>query len=504
MKTALIVVIVVVVLVPEQMKHRRVEVGGTLAPATRQPTSSHRSQDESATREWRSTLRVDVVRRAAWNTPCGSCPPVRHDSNGERRMTDTVVVGAGAAGLYAARELRRAGRQVVVLESSHRVGGRILTEFETRAGIPIELGAEFVHGDAPETTRLLDEARLATVPVLGRHYRSDRGELAAQGPLWERMQRVFSHLSPRRKDDRSFQEFLDAKPGGAKLRAERELARGFVQGFNGADPALVSERSLAEQGNPTEGAAEARRIVNGYAALVVHLEREIAGSIRFNTAARRVVWNDDEVVVVDAQGHEHRGRTAVITVPLPMLQDGAIRFEPEVPALHRAAGLLVMGHVVRVNVVVRERFWEEKVEDLAYLHAPKRPITVWWTQNPLRAPLLTGWTGGPPALELTRSERVEETALSELAHVFGMRRTRMEAHVESLHWHDWSRDEHTRGAYSYVGVGGTNAPRTLARTIGGRLFIAGEATDAETGGTVEAALASAKRAVRGVLRTLGD
>ncbi|HKH92176.1 MAG TPA: NAD(P)/FAD-dependent oxidoreductase [Gemmatimonadaceae bacterium] len=419
-------------------------------------------------------------------------------------MTDTLVIGAGAAGLFAARELMRAGREVVVLEANHRVGGRILTELETRAGIPIELGAEFVHGEAPETTRLLDEARLATVPVLGRHYRSDHGELCAQGPAWERMQRVFAHLSKRRKEDRSFQEFLDDEPGGARLRAERELARGFVQGFNGADPALVSEKSLAEQDDPTEGAAEARRIVNGYAALVVHLEREVAGLIRLHTAARRVVWNDDGVVVVDARGEEHRARTAVVTVPLPMLQDGAIRIEPEVPALRRAAGRLVMGHVVRVNVVVRERFWDEKVEDLGYLHAPTRPITVWWTQNPVRAPLLTGWAGGPPALELSRDGRVEETVVAELAHAFGMRRARMEAEVESLHWHDWSRDEHVRGAYSYVGVGGTSAPRSLARAVGGRLFIAGEATDSESGGTVEGALASATRTVRGVLRALSD
>src|SRR5829696_2703023 len=419
-------------------------------------------------------------------------------------MIDTLVVGAGAAGLLAARELVRAGRRVLVLEASHRVGGRILTEFETRAGIPIELGAEFVHGDAPETTRLLDEARLATVPVLGRHYRSDRGELSAQGPLWDRMQKVFTHLSTRRKEDRSFQEFLDDEPGGARLRAERELARGFVQGFNGADPALVSEKSLAEQGNPTEGAAEARRIVNGYAALVAHLEREVAGLIRWHTAARRIVWNDDGVVVVDAGGEKHHARTTIVTVPLPMLQDGAIQIEPEVPALRNAAARLVMGHVVRVNVIVRERFWEEKVEDLGYLHAPTRPFTVWWTQNPVRAPLLTGWAGGPPALELSRDGRVEETAVAELAHVFGMRRSRMEAEVESLHWHDWSGDQHACGAYSYVGVGGTSAPRTLARAVGGRLFVAGEATDSESSGTVEGALASAKRAVRGVLRALSD
>ena len=66
-------------------------------------------------------------------------------------MNDTIVIGAGAAGLFAARELTRAGKHVVVLEASARVGGRMLTALETSAGVPVELGAEYVHGDAPVT-----------------------------------------------------------------------------------------------------------------------------------------------------------------------------------------------------------------------------------------------------------------------------------------------------------------------------------------------------------------
>jgi monoamine oxidase len=417
---------------------------------------------------------------------------------------DTIVIGAGAAGLFAARELTRAGKRVVVLEARHRVGGRMHTELDSRIGLPIELGAEFVHGDAPVTTRLLDEARLATVPVLGRHYRSDHGELSPQGPIWERMGRVFAHMSRTRKEDRSLQDFLDEHPGGARLRDERELARGFVQGFDGADPSLISERSLAQQGNPTEGAAEARRIVNGYAALVVHLEREVAGLIRLETVARRVVWTAGDVRVIDATGAEHRARSVVVTVPLPILKEGLLRFDPPIPTIDSATRLLLMGHVLHVALVVRERFWEKKAKELRFVHTPTRPFTVWWTQHPLTVPLITGWTGGSPALALLREEKVEEAALAELAHAFGMRRARAEALVESMHWHDWSRDEHTRGAYSYAAVGGAHAPRTLARQTAGTVFLAGEATSLSSGGTVEGALESAARAVKSVLRALAD
>ena len=432
-----------------------------------------------------------------------SSPRVTRDSTGPTSH-DVVIIGAGAAGLIAARELVRAGKRVVVLEASHRVGGRVLTLFEPRAGMPVELGAEFVHGDAPVTTRLLDEARLATVPVSGQQLRSDEGELSPQGPIWARMERVFKLMSDRRKHDRSFQEFLATRPGGARLARERELAASFVQGFDGADLSLISERSLAEQGNPTEGAATARRVVNGYASLIVHLEREVASVIRLETEVQRVEWNETGVRVTDAKGAEHAARAVVVTVPLPMLQDATLRIDPEIPALRHAANRLVMGHVARVCVVVRERFWERKTDAFSFLHAPRRAFTVWWTQHPVSTPMLVGWAGGPDAHELTRSGAIEDVALTELAHVFDLRRARAESLVEAIHWHDWSNDPLVRGAYSYVGVGGVSAPRTLGRSVAGRVFVAGEATDTESGGTVEAALASGERAAKAVLRALAE
>src|SRR5688500_5422392 len=417
-------------------------------------------------------------------------------------MADAVVVGAGAAGLMCARELRRAGRNVIVLEASSRIGGRILTLDDTSAGVPVEMGAEFIHGDAPETRRLLEEARLATVPVLGEHYRSDRGQMSSQGPVWRRMARVFRLLNRNRKQDRSFEDFLAEKPGGARLRNERELARSFVQGFNGADTRLISEKSIAQQGDPTEGAAEAARIVNGYSALVEHLRRDVADIIQLNAVVKRIAWTDSQVRVADQNGAEHFARTVIVTVPLPLLQGDSIAIAPDVPALRRAARKLVMGHVARVSVVVKERFWEKKAENLSYLHSPTRPFTVWWTQNPVQAPLIVGWAGGPPATELLEGGEIEAVAIAELARAFGSRPSRLEALVDSIHFYNWSADPFIRGGYGYTGIGGASAPRTLARPASSTLFVAGEATDSATAGTVEGALASGKRAARQVLERL--
>ena len=115
------------------------------------------------------------------------------------RTADVIIVGAGAAGLMAARELVTARKKVLILEASSRVGGRILSRQSASAGIPLQLGAEFVHGDAEITTKLLDEARLVTYPVTGEHYRSDHGELTDNGPIWERTALVFKRMSRNRK-----------------------------------------------------------------------------------------------------------------------------------------------------------------------------------------------------------------------------------------------------------------------------------------------------------------
>ncbi|HEY0672911.1 MAG TPA: NAD(P)/FAD-dependent oxidoreductase [Longimicrobiales bacterium] len=419
---------------------------------------------------------------------------------------DAIIIGAGAAGLAAARDLKQAGKQILVLEARERIGGRVLTTMDAHTALPIELGAEFVHGEAKETMRLLDEAGMVTVPVVGAHYRSDRHHIEPLGDMFKRIGRVFKKMKTDRKQDRSFQEFLDEKPGGFRLRQERELAAAFVRGFNAADPWYISERALAQQGNPAEGAQKSARVLDGYTALIDIIAEPVRQHIQLQQHVHLVLWENGHVQVETATGVLYQARSLITTIPLPHLQRHTINFEPDVVRIRAAADQLVMGHVVRVTFVLRERVWEamRKMDDVVFIHTPRRTFNVWWTQHPLRAPLITGWSGGPPAAELEGRGKsvVEETAVRELAAALLMRRARLEPLIDAIYYHDWSADPYSLGAYSYIGVGGVQAPKQLTRPVESTLLFAGEATDSENSGTVEGAIASGKRAAQQCLKLL--
>jgi Monoamine oxidase len=272
-----------------------------------------------------------------------------------------------------------------------------------------------------------------------------------------------------------------------------------VQGFEAADTRLISAKSLADQGDPTEGASEARRIVNGYSAVIDYLHTDVAEDVWLTTRVTRIGRDGSRMRVLDNRGDEYDAGAVIVTVALSMLQNDSIAFELDVTDMRHASRQLVMGHAMRLNVIVKERFWEKKADKVSFVHAPTRPFNVWWTQSPLQAPLIVGWSGGPPAQKLSEDGDTENVAIGELARTFGMHRSRAEKLVDSIHWHDWTTDPLTLGAYGYPAVGGANAARQLARNVDGNLFFAGEATDTGSAGTVEAALASGKRAARKIL-----
>ena len=438
---------------------------------------------------------------------------------------DAVVVGAGVAGLAAAQRLAEAGATAVVLEARSRIGGRIHTVRDDRTPIPIELGAEFVHGSAPELVEIARAQNLVVCDIHGERWSAERGKLKPMDDddFWTQLERVMSRLDPSRTPDRSFQEFLDRKPGGASLARERRITGEYVEGFHAADLSRVSERALADGGAPEDEEDERQaRILDGYDRVPLALAASVGG-VRLAHVVRQIAWEPGAVEVRYARSGNPdsaiAARAAIITVPLGVLQQekgpSAIAFAPEVADTRRAANQLAMGTVARIVLLFREPFWTAQamkrktggrsLAELSFLHSSDDDVPTWWTAGPVRAATLVGWAGGPKATRLvTRgSAEVEARAIAAIGRLFGMRRRRIESLVAGCWYHDWHADPFSLGAYSYALVGGSTAPKRLARPVARTLFFAGEAADSEgRTGTVHGAIGTGYRAAASVLSVL--
>jgi|SRR5919108_2459320 monoamine oxidase len=439
---------------------------------------------------------------------------------------DVAIVGAGVSGLAAMRVLEEQGIRTCVLEARDRIGGRIWTVRDQRLPHPVELGAEFVHGSAPELLALAHDASALLYAIEGERWQSRAGRLRRLDDFWKRLHTVMRYLDAR-KSDRSFADFLEDAPGGRSAADARALARTFVEGFHAADATRISARALADGGSPSEDAGEQRqmRVLDGYDRVPEWLARGFRHRVMSEMVVERVEWADGDVAMLARHRNESSlttiaARAAIITAPLGVLlarpgERGAIRFSPELPIIERTRSRLTMGAVVRVVILFRERWWTNRLrsvprgaslESMSFLHGDSADIPVWWTLHPMQARVMTGWVGGPAAERVSGlgSGEIEDRAFAALAANLGVTRRRVTEQVEACWTHDWQHDPFSRGAYSYALVDGSDAARHLARPIARTLWFAGEAADPEgRNGTVHGAIGSGRRAARAVARALG-
>jgi len=424
-------------------------------------------------------------------------------------MVDVVVVGAGVAGLAAARELVRAGLRVRVFEARDRLGGRIWTVRDDASPVAIELGAEFLHGHAREPVAIARERNLLISDIRGDRFGIDRGRIRRMPEFWHRLDNILSRIDTSRPDE-SFADFLARKPGGRKAARDRALAKQFVEGFHAADARLVSAHSIAEDGSPGGDPGEERqgRLPLGYDAIPHALAADLGDVVRLRAVVDRIAWQRGRVDVRARAGRntiEERARAVIVAVPLGVLQAGAIDIQPAVPALTRALPFLHMGSVKRVSLLFREPFWEALGLIYAtFLHTGDHRFPIFWTSHPNRAPLLVAWAGGASAGEHAHTSENERigAALDVLATHFAIPRRKLDRLFVRGFSHDWKADPYALGAYSYVGVGGVGAAKQLAKPAEQTVFMAGEATVEGRNGTVDGAIASGQRAARQVIRAL--
>ena len=399
-------------------------------------------------------------------------------------QVDVLVIGAGAAGLAASAELARAGRSVLVVEARDRIGGRCLTRRLPGLPVPVELGAEFIHGRPEATFSLLRKANIAAVDSTRTQLVALDGKLQSVN-IFAQAQRV-ARQAPKGRDV-SFRAFL-ARQRLPKLA--RTLSTMMVQGFDAADPGRASAREIVEEWSSGGLGVSQPRPQSGYGPLLEFLASE--ASVQLNTVVQAIRWSRSSVEVRGTFRGEPWSAwapRAVITVPIGVLPS-------LVKEKREALAKLESGPVVRVALAFREAFWEKQHPGIAFFHSPDAPFPTFWTPLPMHAPLLTCWAGGPKAARLTGSP--EKTLLRQaLASVRSVLPDVQEPTAYLLH--DWQADPFARGGYSYVKVGGTGAREKLATPLEETLFFAGEATDTEQSGTVGGALASGIRAAKEVL-----
>jgi monoamine oxidase len=429
------------------------------------------------------------------------------------RRDPVVVIGAGAAGLAAARELARAGVPIVILEARSRLFGRVYTVHDSGWPMPVDAGAEFIHDHAPMSVALARRGRLALEVVPERRRRIERGSRHA--PFADPDDLLKRYLKDSdRGSDRSLAAVLSDQRAIAPY--ELETVRAYVQGFHAADLERISARALRTLANASgDDTWLQRRPAGGYASLLHTLVDELAGEgaiFHTRSAVTRVRWRGGRVRIECGHRLRLQARAAVITVPISLLKTDAIVFDPMPPAWPGSFSRLEMGAARKISLLFGRPFWDDGATAPRaagrpgappnFWHAPHEAFPTWWTSAPQTSPVLTAWAGGPAARALAAcsARLLAEQALASLARITGVRRSRIDRLFVDAITHDWTADPWTRGAYAYVGVGGLTAQRRLAEPVDATLVLAGEALDREHIGTVEGALTSGRRAARRLLR----
>jgi monoamine oxidase len=427
---------------------------------------------------------------------------------------DVLVIGAGVAGLAAGRLLAESRKTVAILEA------RVM---------PVELGAEFIHGLPPQLHAIAQEAGLQTDEFQGSSLWFSDGRWADGAEQQKKSERILDGLknflaAQPRDSDATFAEYLKTLSIDGPTA---ETVTNYVEGFNAAHINRIGIAALDKQ-QQAEEAIEADRLFRvrtGYSGIPNFLARQFdraGGNLILSTAAHKVTWRPASVSV---EARHQSGtscvmhaRRAVITVPLGVLQAEAIEFAPRPNEILQHANRMIMGSAVRVVLIFRKRFWSEwqlasqpsaidtALKHLSFLFTPSLLPSTWWTPYPDETAVLTAWAGGPKAKRLGQlitkdgGEALLNQCLGTLAKVFDCSLADLKGLLLSWHVHDWDGDEYARGAYSYVPVNALDAPQILARPVEGTLFFAGEHTD-NSGhwGTVHAALATGILAAQRVL-----
>lgn len=427
------------------------------------------------------------------------------------KQPDVIIIGAGAAGLMAAYTLVKSGKTVTVLEARRRLGGRIHT-VKQEFSAPVELGAEFVHGNLPVTLGLLKEAGIATTGVNFEMWQHHGDVLKQSEEFIEGFGDFLGKLNDL-QEDMPMQEFLEQHfPGEEYAKMRRQIAD-YVSGYDTANIMDASAFALRNEWNHEDEDAQ-HRVVGDYTTMAEYLAkvcRDAGSQIVTESVVKRIEWERGRVKVCCLNSDIYESEKLIIALPLGVLQapigaEGGIQFSP---VLQQGAAFqnIGFGAVIKVLLEFESMFWEENIFEadlstMGFLFSDEA-IPTYWTQSPQRSPLLTGWLGGPPAFDQkdAPAETILEMALESLGNIFNITVEVLKDKLVAWDVVNWTAEPYTRGSYAYDKIESPEARKTLQLPVEDTLYFAGEYLyNGPAMGTVEAALTSGRDVAQTLLK----
>ena len=412
-----------------------------------------------------------------------------------RRNQGVVIVGAGVAGLAAARELRASGfDDVVILEARDRIGGRVWTD-TIGDGFPIDLGASWIQGvDGNPISAIAGDFDIATHRTdwgNGVFHYHGVGEPASPAPPGLRDFWRLAEENPGRNFQSVGEEMLATMTSEADRRYLEYLLTTEVENEYAADLSDLSYASV-DGGSGFRGGDVV--FPGGYGQIVDVLARGV--TVRRGQAVTEIDHSGPAIVVTAAAGATFEAARVIVTVPLGVLKDDFILFRPSLPSRKRSAiANLEMGVLNKTYLLFDEVFWDREVERLQYVSADNgqwaETISLYpYIGQPILAMLNAGTFG--TRLERLSEREVVARAVAALTNMYGDVPPPSDARVTR-----WRSDPWTHGSYSYVPIGSSFAEHAaLGEPVGDRVFFAGEATRDDYPATVHGAYLSGVRAAR--------
>ncbi len=427
-------------------------------------------------------------------------------SDSSVRNAKVLVIGAGMSGLAAARTLADKGVSVIVLEARDRIGGRTWTD--SSLGLPLDLGASWIHGIKNNPmTELAKRFGADTAPTdyeNGILFDSDGSELSDSDyaeieDLFESIYEEVAAMQEDTDDDMSLQQAFD------EVLAERDLSEDELRKLQfyahqetaleyGADPA---DLSLWEWDQDEVFGGKDVVFPNGYSQITNGLAQGL--NIRLNEKVTRISYGADGVEVETSSG-TFGGEKAIVTLPLGVLKQASVKFEPSLPASKQVAiDRLAMGVLNKVYLKFPKIFWDEEIENFGYLGERLGEWSDWMSFVPyVGAPVLMAFHGGEKgfAIEELSDDAIIAGAMKTLRVIYGDAIPEPEGYIITR----WGKDPYSFGAYSHIPPFASGDDfDALFEPVDDVLYFAGEATSREYPATQHGAYLTGVAAAKEIL-----